>query len=50
MNFPVTVVMKKAKKKTLRAEAVDESALRRLASWIMNNWKKGYSFNVLQSE
>jgi hypothetical protein len=50
MNFPVTVVMKKAKKKIQRAEARDENALRYLADWIMTNWRKGYSFKVLQSE
>lgn len=50
MKFPVTVVMRKKKAKTLRATATDRPALRFLAGWIVTNWKKGYSFNILQSE
>jgi hypothetical protein len=50
MKFPVTVVMRKKKVKTQRAEAVDRAALRYLAGWIIDHWRKGYSFNILQSE
>jgi hypothetical protein len=50
MKFPVTVVMKKAHKRTFRVEVEDATALRVLAQKIMDNWRKGFSFNILQSE
>ena len=50
MNFPVTVVMKKAHKKTFRAEVPDRATMKGLAQKILDNWRKGFSFSVFQSE
>ena len=38
MNFPMTVVMKKAHKKTFRAEVPDRATMKGLAQKILDNW------------
>jgi hypothetical protein len=50
MNYPVTITMKKSGKRTRKAEAVAAPALRRLAAWIMKNWKEGFSFKLTPSK
>ena len=47
MNYPITIIMKKAKKKIFKAVVIDAAAHTFVRPEIMAHWKKGYTLNVL---
>jgi hypothetical protein len=47
MNYPITIIMKKAKKKAFKTVVIDAAAHAFVRPEIMAHWKKGYTLNVV---